>query len=301
MPMPIPQAEQSKDDYMKECISFNISEGMEQPQAVAVCTAKWDEKQKKPKKEKKSLSNKAFFGAEVKKLDAGQIEVTLSKQIRDRDGEIVEIKGGDLNNFAKNPIMLWGHRMIDGDVEDVMGHWENIRKTNNSIVANPSFAEHPKAQYLKRMVEDGHVRSVSIGFMVGEGGFDIESKTVKNWEMLEASWVTVPTNVEAVSNVKEIKKFDADLTEKQYKQLLNYREIHPKIKQYRKLFLDDSLCKLLEIEKTGNELIDIKNIFDVLLKRLETPVVEVKQENPDYITRKDAEEVINELMKSGII
>lgn len=296
--MPLPKVGQSKEDYMKDCISFNVSEGMNQEQASAVCVNKWESKKEKSKK---SLSKKAFFSSEVKKMEAGEIEVTLSKQIRDRDGEVVEIKGGDLDNFAKNPIMLWGHRMTSGDVEDVMGHWENIRKTNNSIVANPSFAEHPKAQYLKRMVEDGHVRSVSIGFMINDGGFDLESRTVKNWEMLEASWVTVPANVDAVSNVKEIKQFDSDLTDKQYKQLLNYKEIHPKIRQYRKLFLSDDFIKKLNIEKTGSELVDIKNIFDAIIKLLETPKAEVKQENPDFVTRKDALEMLDELVKSGII
>ncbi len=300
MPIPVPKPEQSKEDYLKECISFNISEGMEQAQAVAVCNAKWEENSKQPKSEKKT-SNKAFFNAEVKQVDS-VIEVTLSKQIRDRDGEVVEIKGGDLNNFMKNPIMLWGHRMVNGDVEDVMGHWENLRKTSDSIVANPSFAEHPKAQYLKRMVEDGHIRSVSIGYMVNDDGYDFESKSVKNWEMLEASWVTVPSNVEAVSNIKEFKQFDKDLTEKQYKQLLNYREIHPRIKQYRKLFLAKEFCDMIGYEKVGNELVDIKNIFDLIVQRVsETRLPEVKQENPDFVTRKDAIEMINELRNSGII
>ncbi|HOU26522.1 MAG TPA: HK97 family phage prohead protease [Paludibacteraceae bacterium] len=298
MPIPIPKPEQSKEDFMK------VSEGMPQGQASAVCIAQWDkkgDKSKDDKPQKKSLINKAFFSAEVKQVDK-EIEVTLSKQIRDRDGEIVDIKGGDLRNFSKNPIMLWGHRMIYGDVEDVMGHWENLRKTNDKILANPVFAEHPKAQYLKRMVEDGHVRSVSISFIVNDGGFNLESKTVKSWEMLEASWVTVPSNVEAVSNVKEFKKLDDELTEKQYRQLLNYKEIHPKIKQYRKLFMSEEFCGVLGFEKTGNELVDLKSIYDLIVSKLkETPKAEVKQETPAYVTRKDAIKMIEELVKSGII
>jgi len=250
----------------------------------------------------KVVSKTAFFEAGIEKASTGEIEVTLTKQIRDRDGEIVDVNGGLLKNFKKNPVMLWGHRMMDGDVEDVMGSWKNIKKTENAIIANPSFADHPKAQYLKRMVEDGHIRSVSIGFVVNPDGYDLDTRTIKAWELLEASWVNVPANTEATSNVKSFKEIETEFSEKQYKELLNYKEIHPKIKQYRKLFLGSELCDILEYEKTGVELVDLKNLFDLIVSRLsENRKAEVKQESPDYVTRTDAIELMKELVKSGVI
>src|SRR5690606_38415864 len=114
----------------------------------------------------------AFFNTEVKRMDDGRVKVILSKQIYDRDGEILSIDGCDLTNFAKNPIMIWGHRMRGGDVEDVMGKWENLEKEVIGgvpvLTATPFFADHPKAQYCMRMVKAGILNTVSVGFLEKE-------------------------------------------------------------------------------------------------------------------------------------
>lgn len=196
------------------------------------------------------------------------VKVILSKEIQDRDGEVLSIKGCDLENYKKNPVVLWGHRMVSGDVEDVMGKMVDITKAVGEdgipvLEGVVKFADHPKAQYLQRMVKQGIVNTVSVGFGIKD--YDYDNKIVTDWELYELSFVNVPSNTEAMVTEKSIKQGEEDFNEKVYKKLSNYEVIHPMIKTYRKLFLsDEELLSKLGVEKSGSELVDIKNVHEAI-------------------------------------
>jgi len=219
--------------------------------------------------------------------EKGVCKVILTKEIIDRDGEIISVDGLDLTKYEANPIVLWGHRMANGDVEDVMGKATNITKTKDNsgikmCVADIQFADHPKAVYLKGMVEKGIITSLSIGFGVKDGGYDFETKTIKQSELFELSFVTVPANPEArvLNAVKSLKLGNEDEMEL-FKKLNLLEEVHAKIKQYRKSFMSDEFCKFLGYVKTGDEVTDIQNIvakIEELPEKKEEVVVEEKQD-----------------------
>ena len=198
--------------------------------------------------------------------EKGVCKVILTKEIVDRDGEIISVDGLDLTKYEANPIVLWGHRMANGDVEDVMGKALNLTKTKDAngvkmCMADIQFADHPKAVYLKGMVEKGIITSLSIGFGVKDGGYDFETKTIKESELFELSFVTVPANPEArvLNAVKSMKLNNEDEAEV-FKKLNLLEEVHAKIKQYRKSFMSDEFCKFIGYVKTGDEVTDIQNI-----------------------------------------
>lgn len=198
--------------------------------------------------------------------EKGVCKVILTKEIVDRDGEIISVDGLDLTKYEANPIVLWGHRMANGDVEDVMGKATNLTKTRDEngikmCTADIQFADHPKAIYLKGMVEKGILTSVSIGFGVKDGGYDFETKTITGSELFELSFVTVPANPEArVLNAVKSLKLNSDDETELFKKLNLFEEIHSKIKQYRKSFMSDEFCKFIGYVKTGDEVTDIQNI-----------------------------------------
>lgn len=78
--------------------------------------------------------------------------------------------GIDLSLFEKNPLMLWNHsRAFRGTKDEVLpiGHWENIRKEGDRLLADAVFDEKDEfAQAVKSKVEQGILRMASIGFSV---------------------------------------------------------------------------------------------------------------------------------------
>lgn len=210
---------------------------------------------------------------------SGEIKISLTKEQYDSDGELVMVDGIDLERFKTNPILLWAHRSWNPDIEDVVGNLSDIKKEKDAdgvmmLTAIVNFADHPKAQYLKRMVEKGIVKGISMGFRVNDGGYDAETRVINKSELFEVSFVPVQANTGAtvlskgakhvIDTVNEIDKMGG-AKEEIYKNLATLSDIHPKIKSYRKTIQSDEIFKALEIEKTGNELTDIKNIYEKVL------------------------------------
>lgn len=76
----------------------------------------------------RSLSEAKFATASLEKVldeESGQeVKVfVVSDETIDREGEIISIDGWVLDNFKRNPVMLWSHNPYDPPI----GHWENIR------------------------------------------------------------------------------------------------------------------------------------------------------------------------------
>lgn len=246
------------------------------------------------KHEKKFAFTKAL-------ISDNEVKVVMSKEIQDRDGEVLSVSGCDLENYKKNPVVLWGHRMNSGDVEDVMGRMIDVEKTIGvdgipELQGVVEFADHPKAQYLKRMVKQGIISTVSVGF--GIKNFDAETKTITDWELYELSFVNVPANTEARVTEKSIKEASEDFSEKVYKKLSNYEVIHPMIKEYRRLFLkDEELLEELGVEKSGSELVDVKTIYEAI-KNLINKTKEPEESKEDQEVQEETPAETNEPMEN---
>lgn len=235
------------------------------------------DKVEKKKVEQKAIEVKqAFFEAKVIN-EEGRIKVYLTKQLYDRDGEILDIQGVQLENFLKNPKMLWNHRIWNAEIEDVLGSWVETQKAvdpTDNVPVIQAFADftdaHPKAQYAKRMAQQGHLSTVSVGYRIIS--YNHEENKVTEWELYEASWVPIPANVGAEVVEKGLKpvldKGVKDFDEKNYKKLLAYEKIKPKIKMYRSLFLSKEMCDTLGYTKTESELVDIKRIAELMAEKL---------------------------------
>lgn len=134
--------------------------------------------------------------------------ILSDESVNDR-GYRVLTKGINLERFKKNPVMLWMHRRDDGwDFTQVLpiGKWENIRKEDGKLLADPVFDENDKfAQLIKSKVENDFIKGASIGINPVELSDDPKllekgqtRATITKCEIYEASIVDMPSNKNTV-------------------------------------------------------------------------------------------------------
>lgn len=142
------------------------------------------------------------------------MEFVLSDETRDRYGDVIVAAGWDLRWFKKNPVALFGHSS-----GFPIGRWEDVRVEGTKLVGRLRFAEEgtsPRIDELRRLVEQGILRAVSVGFRPIED----EAIDPKNpWdgrrylksELLETSLVSVPANPAALAIAKGMQISDDTL------------------------------------------------------------------------------------------
>lgn len=139
-----------------------------------------------------------FVTGAVAEIGERQVRVQLSSGDVDRQGDIVEQRGAVLNNYARNPIVLWQH-----DPSCPIGTASDIRySTSGNLTALVEFAapgKSSRADEICGLVKSGVVSCVSIGFMpLDETPMDSRDpygpQRIKSWELLEISFVSIPAN-----------------------------------------------------------------------------------------------------------
>ncbi len=147
------------------------------------------------------------------------IEHTITRRIVDRDGDVVEPRGGRLENFRKNPVVLFGHdswafpigRNVELDVTD-----EEIRALTQFAGLDQA---HPQAETAYRLMRDGFLKAASIGFMPITWSEDKalpaqDGWWFKEWELYEYSIVPIPANPDAVARMVKAYNLPAGATER---------------------------------------------------------------------------------------
>jgi HK97 family phage prohead protease len=114
-------------------------------------------------------------------------------------GFVVLNSGANLARFNANPVMLNAH-----NPESVVGRWTNLQVNDDGqLTAEPLFDEEDAdAAKIKGKVDRGFLKGASMGFIplnmdyiVRDG---VKILAVTEWELLEASTVSVPSNANCV-------------------------------------------------------------------------------------------------------
>ena len=143
---------------------------------------------------------------------------TISKEVTDRDGDILRASGVDFTNYMKNPVFLSFHNSREFPLGKVTKFWVEGNEVK-AIVYFPTIEElssNPEQASEKAKLVDftyhcyktGMLNAVSVGFIPlewteSETGFDI-----LKWELLEFSAVAVPANQDAIAEA--VKSFGDD-------------------------------------------------------------------------------------------
>jgi len=113
----------------------------------------------------------------------------------DRVGERVNLKGlTNLDEYLKNPILLFNH-----DIHSPIGRITKVNLLDDRIEVEFTFANTPKAQEIKQLVDEGVLNALSIGFLSLQRLRDEAGNVVHNqWRWVETSVVTIPANPNAI-------------------------------------------------------------------------------------------------------
>ena len=176
-----------------------------------------------------------MFETKAVNSDRRSVDAVMSTGIVDRYHEIVEAKSWvkRLSRFKSSPVLLKDH-----DHTQPIGHWENVRVTDEGLVGTAVFASTDAAQERFALHRDGHVKAFSVGFIPHSWSYkevDHEGKKMKvrvfdDCELLECSSVAVPANPDALQRLIKgcgdaaelpapMKKVIGDIVADQIKQL----------------------------------------------------------------------------------
>lgn len=138
-----------------------------------------------------------------------RLTATISTRSKDRDGDIVEPRGGDFADFMRNPVVLWAHDRRSKPIAKVV----NIFVSEDAIIAEIEFAKTKEADEIFELYAGGFLNAWSIGFGATKDGVEplmdednrVTGYHFKKWRLDELSGVPVPANAEALTRaLKEL-------------------------------------------------------------------------------------------------
>ena len=170
----------------------------------------------------KGQTSKKDISVSTEDIGERSVLFTISKEVVDRDGDILRASGVDFSNYMKNPVFLSFHNSREFPLGKVTKFWVEGNEVK-AVVYFPTLEElstDPNNASEKAKLVDftyhcyktGMLNAVSVGFIPiewieTENGYDI-----LKWELLEFSAVAVPANQDAIAEA--VKSFGEDFTKK---------------------------------------------------------------------------------------
>jgi hypothetical protein len=114
-------------------------------------------------------------------------------------GFFILTSGGKLDRFKSNPVMLSDHVNKN---ENVIGNWKNLEVVNGLIQAEPNFdVDRPIGLEISGQVERDFIKGASMGILPNWDSLErVGDKLIlKEWELVEASIVPVPSNRNSIA------------------------------------------------------------------------------------------------------
>ena len=170
--MPNPSDFSDQDSFMAECVPMAVSEGNEHDQAVAMCSAMWE--QREMQRSNGELTCSRLMRLQGVNPDAGTFSMTLVTEGETADGHIVSIEGASLPPAIP---LLVSHI---NDPKQAVGSIVRMRKHLNesppriSAVGEVELEGEGTAAEIRRdlmhMISKGHIHAVSMSGAAERGG-----------------------------------------------------------------------------------------------------------------------------------
>jgi HK97 family phage prohead protease len=149
--------------------------------------------------------NKTYLKGYIKKAQEEELyEFIASTASVDRQGDSIDQSGWELDNYLKNPVILFAHNYSELPIAKAV----EVVNAGSSLIIKIQFASeeaNPKAQQIKKLVDEGILNTTSVGFIQKERNGNIITRA----ELLEVSIVPVPANQDALRLA--YKGLDADI------------------------------------------------------------------------------------------
>ena len=151
------------------------------------------------------MANKIIktFSSTSKALGSDTYEVMISTESIDRDGEIVRAAGAKLENYKRNPVVLWGHDYRLPPVAKALKVEVLPGRGLKATFKFPSKGASDLADQVHALWDEGFLSATSIGFMPLKSiNLDPQKpwgpQEYTEWELLEYSIVNVPAQPDAL-------------------------------------------------------------------------------------------------------
>jgi HK97 family phage prohead protease len=153
----------------------------------------------------------------IEAIEDRRVKFTISTSSVDRERDTIAIAGWDLEAYAKNPVVLWGHCSHHLPI----GKCLNIGPDGESLKAEVEFvpADMPEvgglAEAVLRMCRTGFLSATSVGFRPLEYEIANDRDDDDSWwppmnflrqELMEFSIVSIPANPEALIDPAEVRQ-----------------------------------------------------------------------------------------------
>jgi len=212
----------------------------------------------------------------------------------DRVGDVIEhdawTKSGGLENFEKNPIILFNH-----DYNKPIGRATSMEVNTDGLELGAKISK--SAGEIKDLIKDGVLGAFSVGFRVKDAVYNEETDglEIKDAELFEVSVVSVPANQTAMFSLA--KSFDSD---KEYQEFKNLFKNNKEANQFNKIETPQATDKTVSQEKpmstdkiSPNADIDLKAFAEEVAKATATKIAMVQAEK-DAKEKADADTVAAE-------
>lgn len=229
----------------------------------------------------KGQTTKKDLSIETKDLGDRSVQFTISKEVVDRDGDILRAGGVDFTNYMKNPVFLSFHNSREFPLGKVTKFWVEGNAVK-AIVYFPTIEElstDPAQASEKAKLVDftyhcyktGMLNAVSVGFKPLEWTETKDGYDITKWELLEFSAVAVPANQDAIAEA--VKSFGLD--ESVVKDFLTTEKSGRKISAATREILD-------KIKACGDKMDECEKMLKACGSELKSLLAELDDpENPD--------------------
>lgn len=153
-----------------------------------------------------AMELKRFFSTRAEKVGDRQYKFVISDETKDRHGTVIKVDGWKLDNYKKNPIVLFQHNSYSSDPDMVIGRSE-VSISDNKLVAILTLepeGDNPIADKLAKKLDFGTINTASVGFNpfewsmgVSTLGEDLDTFFFRDQDLLEWSLVVIPSNPNA--------------------------------------------------------------------------------------------------------
>ena len=125
-----------------------------------------------------------------------QVRFVISTEGIDRDNDIIRVGGWVLDNFKRNPVVLWAHSRDSLPIAKAL----TVGPEGGNLVALSEFSELGMADDVLSLIRGGFINATSVGFRPLEWTFNEERGGIDflKQELVEFSVVPVPANPEAL-------------------------------------------------------------------------------------------------------
>lgn len=140
--------------------------------------------------------------------DGLAVPFVISTETLDRDGDIIKADGWELDNYRKNPVVLFAHNYLNPPVAKSLSETIVGKKLKSIALFMPKEVS-GFAFMVGQMYAKGFMKAVSVGFMAKKWAFSKDKDRpfgidFEKQELIEYSAVPIPANPEALLDAKGV-------------------------------------------------------------------------------------------------